>query len=383
MSWKVWEHRGKRGLTRAFTRVLRARGERTPELPDLADLERVLLIRQQNQLGDMLLSTPLFRAIRRRAPQARIDLVSGLSNHDAVLGNAHLDEVILYDKRRYLRRPTAARRFANRLRDPGYDLVLVVSTVAFSVTDAWLAALSRSRLRVGRPGPREAGREIASDLYHHVLPEPLPGRHQSAVNLDLGAALGTREEDWHPEIFLSETEEKEGRRLLAERSTGPGLRVVLHPGAGKLPNRWPAERFGRLAAALRSEGHQVVAAAGPGERGLLDVMDRSAGAEIPRIPPTDFRTLGGVFRAADLFVANDTGVLHLAASTGTPGLALFGPTDPLQWCPATPGVRYVTAPGGDLRRLDEEDGIEAAVALARVRAGGGGDPPGSPAPGRS
>jgi heptosyltransferase-2 len=63
------------------------------------------------------------------------------------------------------------------------------------------------------------------------------------------------------------------------------------------------------------------------------------------------REFGGVLESADLLLANDTGVLHLGAATGASVLALFGPTDPALWCPATPRVRWMRAPGDDLAEL--------------------------------
>lgn len=377
MSLRTWERRGKGRLTRAASLALRARGEPGP-LPDLASLERILLIRQQNQLGDMLLGTPVFRAVRSRAPRARIDLVSGPPNHDAVRGNAHLDRVFLYDKAAFLRSPVRARRFAAELRGARYDLVLVLSTVSFSVTSAWLAALSGARRRAGRPGPGGRGGEIARDVYHWVLPEPREGRHQTAVNLDLVRPFGAGTADGRPEIFLGEAERVTGRAA-ADAAFGPGeaVRVLIHPGAGKKPNRWPAERFGEVAAALLARGHRVAACAGPREAGLLAAVDRGAGRPVPRLVPLGFRELAGAFRAADLLLANDTGVLHLGAAAGTSTLALFGPTDPAQWCPACPNVRFLRAPGGDLARLTVAVVREAAVAWAGALAGAGEIPPGT------
>jgi ADP-heptose:LPS heptosyltransferase len=374
VSLKTWERRGKRGLTRAAARALRARGE-AGALPDFRDLERILLIRQQNQLGDMLLSTPALRAVRARAPRARIDLISGPQNHDAVRGSRRLDEVILYDKAALLRRPLEARRLADRLRSARYDLALVLSTVSFSYTGAWLAAASGARRRAGRPGPGGAGRETAADVFHWCLPQPREDVHQTVANLDLVGPFGAAETDGTPEIFLADAESRRGRRALDDTlPAGRGLRILIHPGAGKKPNRWPAERFGEVGDALRAEGHAVAACSGPGEIGLLAAMDRAAGRPLARLPGIGFRELAAAFAGADLVLVNDTGVLHLAAASAPAVLALFGPTDPRLWCPATPRVRTLQAPGGDLRRLDVADVRTAAVAWAAARADGGKPP---------
>jgi ADP-heptose:LPS heptosyltransferase len=370
---KSWERRGKRGLTRVLASVLRARGA-APPLPDLRELRSILLVRHHNQLGDMLLATPAFRAVRRRAPTARIDLVAGPENVEAVRGNVYLDEVLLYDKASWRRRPLLAKRFVERLRDARYDLVVAFTTVAFSHTGAWIAALSGARLRLGRLGPGGDGRAEAEALFHWVLPAADPSRHQTGVNLDVVTPLGAPSDDWRPEIFLGREEVEEGRATLDARFAGGGLGVVVHPGAGKLPNRWPAERFGEVARALVENGHRVAIAAGPDETDLLDRVDRGAGRPLPRIPQVGVRVLAGVLQHADLVLANDTGVLHLGAAVGTPVLALFGPTDPAIWCPAAPAVRWLRAPGGDLARLDTEDVKAAALGLADALAGRGAVP---------
>jgi heptosyltransferase-2 len=370
VSLKTWERRGKHGLTRAASRLLRARGPAGAP-PDLADLERILLVRQQNQLGDLLLGTPALRAIRARAPSARIDLVVGPQNADAVRGSRRLDHVLVYDKAAWMRRPLDGRRFAVELREARYDLALVLSTVSFSYTSAWLAAISGARFRGGRPGPGGRGAEIARDVYHWSLPAPREGRHQTAVNLDLVAPFGVTPDGGEPEIFVDESEQAAGRDALDAALGRGALRVVIHPGAGKKPNRWPAERFGEVAAALAAEGHRVAICSGPAELGLLAAMERGAATNLPRLGPLRFRELAGAFRAADLVLANDTGVMHLAAATGVKVLALFGPTDPALWCPAAPAARVLRAPGGDLARLPVDVVREAALGWAAHLAGAG------------
>ncbi len=372
MGLKRWERRGKQALTRALGRALGRKPSGAPP-PDLASLQRILLVRQHNQLGDMILGSPLVRAVRARAPHARVDFVSGPFNHEAVRCSRRLDEVLLYDKERLLRRPLDARRFASRLKDAKYDLALVVGTVAFSHTSAWLAVVSGATRRAGRPGPGGKGAAIAGDLFDWVLPEPSPDRHQTAVHLDLVTPFGAPDDDWHPEIDLDPADAAVGRAALASALglKGGTLRVVVHPGAGKVPNRWPAERFGEVARALRAVGHRVAVCAGPAERALPAAVDAGAGVALPRLPVLSVHALGAALAEADLAIVNDTGVLHLAAAVGTRVLALFGPTDPAIWCPASPRVWTLRAPGGDLTSLPAEDVVRAAVGLAAHVAGEG------------
>jgi ADP-heptose:LPS heptosyltransferase len=358
---KSLEKRAKRGLTRGLSSVFGARTH--AELPDLCDLESILLIRQQNQFGDMLLASPMFRALRERAPKARIDLVSGPFNHDAVRASRRFDSILLYDKLTFRRRPIEAKRFVAALREARYDLVVVSSTVSFSMTSAWLAVLSGARLRAGREGPLGEGREIAESLYHFLCPPADPVRHQSQQNLDLVAPLGVPGHDWRPEIFLAPEEIAEGRGALEATRKERGTLVLMHPGAGKLPNRWPARRFGEAASRLRSRGYEVLACAGPRELALLAAIDEGAGFPVPRLPPLPIRSLAGAIESSDLLLCNDTGVLHLGAAVGTAVLALFGPTDPSLWCPASPRVFYIWADSGELENLEVEPVVSGAVSI--------------------
>ncbi len=376
MSLKTWERRGKRGLARVLGRALRVTPEAEPP-PDLATLRSILLIRTQNQLGDFLLGTPALRAVRERAPAARIDLLVGAQNVAPALGNERVDDVLVFEKRVLARDPRRMRAFVARLRDARYDLALVLSTVDFSTTALGLAALSGAARRAGRPGTKDSEKAIARDAFHWVLPPAAVDRHQTAAHLDLVAAFRAPWADGAPEIFLTKEEEERGALAMDETigNEAGGLRIVVHPGAGKLPNRWDAARFGEVAAALSSDGHALVATAGPGEEALLDRLDHGAGRRIARLPALSIRELAGALRRADLVLANDTGVLHVAAAAGAHALALFGPTDPRVWCPASRRVFFLRAPDGDLARLATAPVVAVAGAFARHVASGTGIPP--------
>ena len=161
----------------------------------------------------------------------------------------------------------------------------------------------------------------------------------------------------------------------------------MHPGAGKEPNRWPAEHFGEVARTLRARGHRVVLAAGPRERALLVRADAGAGTVLPRLPALPVHALAGALADADFALVNDTGVMHLAAAVGTPVLALFGPTDPAIWCPAAPRVWTLRAANGRLDALAHVPVASAVTALLAHLAGAGAAPPTvrpapAPSPGR-
>jgi ADP-heptose:LPS heptosyltransferase len=110
---------------------------------------------------------------------------------------------------------------------------------------------------------------------------------------------------------------------------GAGKYVVLNPGAAWPNKRWPAERFGALAAALFDRsGLRSFVTWGPSEQELADAVCRASSGAAQPAPPTSIADLAVMMRDAALVVAGDTGPLHIAAAMGAPLVGLYGPTWP-------------------------------------------------------
>jgi heptosyltransferase-1 len=105
--------------------------------------------------------------------------------------------------------------------------------------------------------------------------------------------------------------------------------VVIHPGAAWASKRYPADRWGRVAAAIsRATGRRIVVSAGPGEAELAEQVERASGGVATRAEASDLPALIALLADAALVLGGDTGPLHLAHALGVPALFLHGPTDP-------------------------------------------------------
>ncbi len=122
---------------------------------------------------------------------------------------------------------------------------------------------------------------------------------------------------------------------LALAPGSPARDIVIHPGSGGRRKNWPAGEFEALARLLSTRGRQILWSAGPAEEGL------SLPETGDRLPEMPLVALGHVLANTALYVGNDSGITHLAASVGCPTLALFGPTDPRIWAPRGPQVRVI------------------------------------------
>jgi heptosyltransferase-1 len=154
----------------------------------------------------------------------------------------------------------------------------------------------------------------------------LEADHVIRKNLRLLSALGVVDERVEFPLAVIDSPALASVRALAG---GDGRFALINPAAAWPNKRWPAERFGEIAAFIKDvRGLPSFVLWGPGEEGLAGaVVDASGGAA--RIAPrTGIADVLALCRATSLMVSGDTGPLHIAAAAGTPVVAIFGPTDP-------------------------------------------------------
>ncbi len=181
-------------------------------------------------------------------------------------------------------------------------------------------------------------------------------RHQVHDADPILEGLGLRGVDpsWKPRLPLEIVEE--GARSLRQagvsREGAVGVAPTTALGEAR---RWPAERYGELARSILARGLEVVVVIGPGEEAFAAAVQEAAGRPLPVVGgEVDVAGLAGVLARLSVLVGNDSGPIHLAATVGTPGVAIFGPTDPCRTGPLS--NRHVVlrselgcAPCGELR----------------------------------
>lgn len=302
------------------------------------------MVQLGNGIGDLLNSTPAIRALRARYPDARLNVLTTRTGAAVLAGSPDVDEVLLFDKTLFdrvggslaPRALLAGLRFALTLRRRRYDTLVLLhhlitawGTLKYTVLTLWSGAAVRAGLDNGR----------GWFLTHRA-----PDRGFGAVNerrywLDVAATLDARSDDDRPRFAITGADRAAGRALLAparQRAAGPV--VVLHASSGPYgrSRQWPAARFAAVADRLAAErGAAIVLVGGPDaattNAAVMAAMRAPALDLTGRTP--DLATLGGLLLGADLVVANDSSVGHLAAALGTPTLSVFGPSNDRAWAP--------------------------------------------------
>jgi ADP-heptose:LPS heptosyltransferase len=324
---------------------------------DPARIRRILVIRNDN-IGDVLCTTPALAALRRVFPAAHLAILVASYSREALADNPDMDEVLVYTKHKH--RPDGSRLAAWRemaalfggVRAQRYD-VAIAMRAHFTGSLGWLALLSGAPVRIGyAPPPRHP---LGFAITH---PLPLPGgpAHEVERCLRLLEPLGVRAE--RPALVLARNGGAEAamRESLMRLGVAHGAALVVMHVSSRRTNRWPADRFAALGDWAAARGATVVLADPPGEaheaRTVAEKMSHR-----PILQPTrSLRELAALVSHCRLCVCCDGGAMHVAAAVGTPTVAIFGAADPGRW-----------APWGAGHRVLWRDGIAEAVTLEEAQ----------------
>lgn len=332
----------KRFLLWLFERVIPDESFNPAQI-DKKAVRSILVVRQHDQLGDLLLSTPAFAALRQGFPGARIVAVARCYTGAVLDYNPNIDRVLVYPEKLRLATPARLWRLWRGLR-LGHDLCVVLNTVSHSLSSDVLCWLSGARYRLGSEELPFPGRR--KNLFYNVLAPAAEGPlHETRRNLRILESIGVKCRDTDERVFLRDAEREEGRQTLYRAHLDPAKTVGIHLGAANIENRWPHERYAALADWLsRDLGYKVLVLWGPREEELGERFLGAVKTETATIKGLSIRQLAAVMSYLRLMICNDTGIMHLSAAVGAPTFAIFGRSEPELWRPLNKGFYGVRGP---------------------------------------
>lgn len=319
-----------------------------------------ILIVKLTAIGDVIHAMPVACALRDHLPDATIAWVAEGKAGDLLRGHAALDELIVLPPR-WNRSWRTFPEIARDLRGRRFDVALDLQGLRKS---ALAALLSGARRRIGFTGsPREEfDRWRGGDPYAHEMARQFSwwlstervrptAEHVVDRYLELLRPLGI-----HSPRVRFDVPEFPGAEQVAEafgRERSPGEAIaVINVGAARADKLWPADRFAEVARYVAASHALpvVVTWAGEAERRRAEQVVAGAGTAALLAPSTSLAELTALARRARIFLASDTGPLHLAAAVGTPCVGLFGPTPATRNGPYGPqhvAVQKTYAQGGE------------------------------------
>jgi lipopolysaccharide heptosyltransferase II len=291
---------------------------------------KILLVRLR-LIGDVVFTTPVITALRRRFPDAHLSYVVESAAAPVVSGNPHLDEVIVVPHRRGVARVRDDLATGRRLRRGRFDIAIDLHGGPRSAFFTWMSGAPR------RIGYSIAGRQwMYTDVVHRA-PDLAP-RHSVLNQADLLTPLGINGCD--PVREPLEMPEDAGvrdqvDRRLREQGIGPADEIaVIHVSAGNPFRRWPAASFAALAVSLVRRGprRRVILVSGPSDGSAAAAVMDAARTELAAAGDAlsageyDLPELRALVARAAVYIGGDSGPLHVAATTRTPIVELLGPT---------------------------------------------------------
>jgi lipopolysaccharide heptosyltransferase II len=283
-------------------------------------------------IGDVVLTTPLIGALRRKFPDAQLTYLVEPAAAPVVRGNRNLSHIVVVPKTRGLTRLRDDFALARQLRRQHFDVAIDLHG---GPRAAWFTWASGAVMRIGY---RITGR---SWMYTHIVPRPRDEAPRSSVanQWDLLAPIGVEPPDPVRDP-LEMAEEPHVASVVVERLRQAGVTdahsiVVIHVSAGNPFRRWPRESFETLVVALArgDPSRRIILTSGPSDAAAAQAIAVRARAvlgplssALPRVGDFDLAELRALIARAAVYIGGDSGPLHIAGTTTTPIVALFGPT---------------------------------------------------------
>ncbi len=266
-----------------------------------------------SSIGDVLLTTPLVRALHRRHPDAELYFVTKRAMAPLVVENPHLTRVIELEPNERI--GDLARRLRALGPTHGLDLHGSVRSTALRllVPCQWSGYSKRKIARTML---------ISTKINIYGKHVPVPERYFEAAR---GGALDVQPDGDPPDFFLAPTARERVAHWLAERGLDRQPLAALAPGAAHATKRWPTRHWRSLAEQLRSVGYGLVALGGPGG-GDRELAGELGPGVVNAAGEFTLQETGACLARAKVLVSGDTGVMHMATGVGTRVVALFGPT---------------------------------------------------------
>ncbi len=298
---------------------------------------RNILVIDFGQLGDVVLSLPALRALRKRFPAAHITIAVGKPGAEIIELSGYANDVLVVDRvalRDGFKPLSIVRVFGlvKEVRKRGFDFVIDLHSLSETNLLGFLSGAPK-RLYARRPGR-------SLDYLANYRPKPPVEtdhrlRHLIDRYLDVLSPLEIKTADRLPALKTRPTDDAVVERVLRKAKADAGAPLIgMFPGAGHPSRRWPLEQFSALANQLvKNDQVKILIFVGPEERPLLKEMKQQFPSSVVLLDQLTLPQLAAAATRLAAFVSNDTGPMHIAAAVGTPVVLLLDKRAPTSYLP--------------------------------------------------
>jgi len=310
------------------------------------EFKNILIVRT-DRMGDVVLTTPSIRALRKTYPKAKISILLAPSTRDLIDGNPNIDEILIDDRKKAHRGMGGFVKLVRLLRAKKFDLAILYHTKKRTNLACFLA---RIPVRMGYKNSKFGFllTDPIQDIRHHGK------QHEVEYCLNLLKHLGI--EDDQREVYVSIQEESQQwlkQWLKKNKIAKEGQLIAIHPGASDPSRRWPVNRFAELVTEMNQRYVCKLVLIGNFDirettRSIISLVD------FPILDLTGMTTisqLASLLKRCTLLISNDSGPVHVASGVGTPVVSIFTRNqpgiNPERWRPLGKKSRVVSIPPDD------------------------------------
>ena len=271
-----------------------------------AQIRRILVITLSN-IGDIILTTPVIRALSKEFPDSRIDVMVGPSGKDIFSKDPRIFKLVVYDKHVSI---AEKRRLQLKLRKLKYDLVVDLRNTVFPILLA-----PKYRTSPIQSFPKDVVHKKDRHLYR-LFPFGIEYPGEGSY------------------IYIPKEDEDYVDNLIKTNAVTDPV-VIVNPGAKSHLKRWTIEGFAEVCDRLIGECAASIVFVGIGTDKdiVLSVAGKMKNKHHDFVDKTNIRQLAGLLKRSSLLITNDSAPMHLGCAVGTKVLAIFGPTDPKKYGP--------------------------------------------------
>jgi ADP-heptose:LPS heptosyltransferase len=299
-------------------RAIKVRGPYAEQNPVVPRAGRILLVKQSERLGNIVLMNSAVSGLASCFPDIKIDLLLPAPYAKVMIANSHIHEIIPVHKKEYITRPWKLAALLRKLRGNKYDLAIDCSDVnSHSSTGAAYAILSKAKLVAGWKMTAKRLFDIEVERYSKAV-------HASQMYIKLFSVIFGQPLTGQP--YFDRIESKASSELVIGINCG-----------GRGPKRWPLERFIEVGKHLSQNGVKVEFILGPEENEIRPYLQKNLPDGCHLLPLLPLESLMKTIRKYCVFISSDTGPMHLAWCLKVPTIAIFIDSELEKFSPLSPG----------------------------------------------
>ncbi len=280
----------------------------------LPEINKIIVI-ELKYIGDIIVTTPVYSALKKRFPNAKIDVAVPKGMEDILYGNKNINKIVIMDR-------------DNPQLDETYDLVVILHNGTKKI-----CKLLKEKVKY-RIGCTRVGILEPKGYYLNRKAKPAKWQHKIFDNLDILKTIDINVEKPKLELHVNPNARKSiNEKLKKYKLSSKDKIIIIHAAPQHKTHQWLPERFAELSDALSKKYRVIFTGAEKDKVIIEDIFSRMHNKAINLVGFTTVSELIALIERADLVISVDTGAMHISAALNKPTIALFGAGDPLIWHP--------------------------------------------------